>query len=100
MVMSPPVLVDASVWIRFFRAARSPEARALDALLALGPVATCAPIHAEVVSGATNAREFDRLRRLFSTLVMLQPPEDLWPRLEESRYALARRGYQASTLPS
>lgn len=90
------VLVDTSVWIRFFRAATSPEAKALDALLSVAPVATCAPIRAEVLSGATTQREFHRLRKLFEALIQLELPTDLWSRIEESRFALARRGHQAS----
>ena len=66
----------------------------LDVLLSAGPVATCAPIRAEVVSGAQTKREFDSLRDLFDGLVDLQLPNDLWPRVEECRFGLARRGYQ------
>lgn len=96
--MSEPglVLVDTSVWVRFFRQAHTPEARLLDELLTGGPVATCAPIRAEVVSGAPTEREWNRLRKLFDALVPLEPPQDLWHRVEEDRFRLARRGYQAS----
>lgn len=96
MVESALVLVDTSVWIRFFRVATSPEAVVLDTLLAVGPVATCAPIRAEVVSGAPTTAQFQRLRTLFGALIQLDPPPDLWPTLEEHRFTLARRGYQAS----
>jgi hypothetical protein len=92
------VLVDTSVWIRFFRAKDSPEASALDELLSVAAVATCAPIRAEVVSGAPTRREFQRLRALFDSLTALEPPDDLWPRLEDHRFALARRGIQASLI--
>ena len=88
------VLVDASIWIKFFRAPASSEAEALDVLLSAGAVATCAPIRAEVVSGAQTKREFDSLRDLFGGLVDLELPQDLWPHVEEHRFALARRGYQ------
>ena len=92
------VLVDSSVWIRFFRVEGSAEARVLDTLLALGPVATCAPIRAEVVSGARTTREFNQLRGLFAALVDLDPPRGTWHRIEEHRFTLARRGYQASII--
>lgn len=96
----PPnlVLVDTSVWVRFFRVADSPEAQTLDALLAAGPVATCPPIRAEVVSGAKNRREFDRLSDLFDALVNLEPPVEIWRKIEGHRFELAKRGYQASLI--
>jgi predicted nucleic acid-binding protein len=94
----PLVLVDTSVWVRFFRMAQSPEARTLDALLALAAVTTCAPIRAEVVSGAPTPREFARLRALFDALSVLEPPGDVWRQLEACRFALARRGHQASVV--
>ena len=85
------VLVDTSVWVRFFRVANSPEASTLDTLLGVAPVATCPPIRAEVISGAPTLREFHRLRKLFDALIHLEPPAEVWWRLEEHRFALARR---------
>jgi predicted nucleic acid-binding protein len=90
------VLVDTSVWIRFFRQPDSQEARTLDLLLAAGPVATCLPIRAEVLSGAPTRREFDRLRDLFGALALLDLPSNAWLMVEEHRFLLARRGFQAS----
>jgi predicted nucleic acid-binding protein len=87
------VLVDSSVWIRFFRLSGSHEARVLDVLLSGGGVVTCAPVRAEVVAGAPTRREFERLRGLFAAVPMLDPPSDLWFRLEEHRFTLSRRGY-------
>ena len=90
------VLVDSSVWIQFFRAAQSSEAVALDALLAAGPVATCAPIRTEVVSGARTLAQFHQLRTFFAALVQLALPDDAWAQIEDARFTLARRGQQAS----
>jgi len=90
------VLVDTSVWVQFFRLPASPEAGLLDELLATVSVATCAPIRAEVVSGAPTSRDFRQLRDLFGALVDLALPADLWDRLETYRFALARRGDQTS----
>lgn len=90
------VLVDTSVWVRFFRVTESLEAAMLDALLKAGPVATCPPIRAEVVSGAPTKREYERLRRLFNALVHLEFPAGVWHLIEESRFTLARHGVQAS----
>lgn len=90
------VLVDTSIWIQFFRQASSLEARVLDTLLAAGPVATCGPVRAEVVSGAKTSGEFHRLNELFGVLVTLEPPPDVWGQIAKYRFALARRGHQVS----
>lgn len=96
MADSSAILIDTSVWIRFFRSAGSPEAMVIDTVLSMGVAATCAPIRVEVLSGAPNRREFDRLRDLFAGLVDLELPQDAWTRMEEHRFALARRGHHAS----
>ncbi|MBI4598378.1 MAG: PIN domain-containing protein [Candidatus Omnitrophica bacterium] len=90
------ILVDTSVWVKFFRQPSAHESCTLDTLLSFGPVATCAPIQAEVVSGAPTLAEFRRLRDVFSALVDLPLPPDVWQKLEERRFALARRGTQAA----
>lgn len=92
------VLVDTSVWVRFLRVAHSLEAQVLDTLLAVGPVATCPPIRAEVVSGASTRQECDRLRGLFDALLMLELPPRVWELSAEHRFALARKGMQASLI--
>lgn len=96
--MSDPglVLVDTSAWIQFFRHAQSSEAKILDELLAAGSVATCAPIRAEVISGAPTKQEFQRLRKLFGVLTFLEPPPEVRDHIEEHRFHLARNGMQVS----
>ena len=98
MADASAILIDTSVWIRFFRSANSPEAKRLDTLLSMGLVATCAPIRVEVLSGAPNKREFERLRDLFVSLIEFELPHDVWTRMEEHRFTLARRGYAASLI--
>jgi predicted nucleic acid-binding protein len=88
-------VVDTSAWISFFRGDAA-AIRRVDPLLAGGSVAVSGPIIAEVLSGAGTRAEFDRLRDLFQGLDRLADPPDLWERVAESRYALARKGHQAS----
>ena len=92
------VLVDTSVWVRFFREATSLESRVLDGLLAVGPVATCPPIRTETISGAPTKREYERLRQLFDALTNLELPAGVWRTVEASRFGLARQGIQASVV--
>jgi tRNA(fMet)-specific endonuclease VapC len=87
------VLVDSSAWIDFFRG-RADAVRRLDALLSDDRAATTGMIAAEVVSGARTRSELDELRSHFAALPQARPPDDLWDRVAESRFSLARQGVQ------
>ena len=88
-------LVDTSAWVAFLRG--DPVAvRRVDPLLAEGRAALTGPVFAEVLSGARTRADFDLLNRLLRGLDRLREPESLWERVAEHRFALARRGYQAS----
>jgi predicted nucleic acid-binding protein len=88
------VLIDSSAWIDFLRG--RPEAvRRVDSLLAEDRAATTAIVTAEVTSGARTRATFDELRTRFAALPSLLPPDDLWPRVAELRFALASRGSHA-----
>ena len=88
-------VVDSSAWISFLRGDAA-AIRRIDPLLAAGAVGVAGPIAAEVLSGAGSRAEFDHLRDLFEGLERLADPPDLWDRVAEARYALARKGHQAS----
>ena len=88
-------LIDTSAWVSFLRGDRA-AVRRVDPLLAEGRVAITGPISAEVLSGARSSRDFDLLKRLLHGLEWLPEPASLWERVAAHRFALARRGYQAS----
>jgi predicted nucleic acid-binding protein len=95
MIIPPSlVLVDASIWIRFLRDKKSEESLMLDTLLAVGEVATCAPVRAEVVSGASTERQFQHLDRGLASTIQLDMPDDAWQRVTMARFQLARCGFQ------
>ena len=89
------VLVDSSAWVSFFRGDAQAVSR-IDPLLAEGDVAINGAVYAEVVSGARTSRDFELLKDLLKGLEWLPEPEDLWERLAEYRFALARRGRQSA----
>lgn len=90
-----PVLADTSVWVDFLRRGDTPEAAMLAGLVAKRLVRTTGLVQVEVLSGASSAREFAELRDCFSAFDVLADPPDLWPRVADARYRLARRGFQA-----
>jgi predicted nucleic acid-binding protein len=88
------VLVDSSVWIDFFRGLKSAVTR-LDKLLADDRAAVSGPILAEVTSGALTIASFGQLRTRLRSLTVLADPPDLWDRVADARFTLARQGVQA-----
>jgi hypothetical protein len=88
------VLVDSSVWVDFFRGDKQTVAR-LDPLLVDDRAAVSGPIVAEVTSGALNPASFQMLRERLGSLRLLPDPVDLWARVAEARFTLARQGTQA-----
>ncbi len=90
------VLVDTSIWTKFFRFLEAPESLHLDGLLEGRAVRSCAPIRVEVLSGARTPRERSRLKEFFEAIPLLELPSDLWDQVEELRFNLARKGHQAS----
>jgi predicted nucleic acid-binding protein len=90
------ILVDSSIWVKFFRAPHAPEAVHLDGLLQTKVVRTCAPVRVEVLSGTRTPRERMQLHEFFRAIPLLDPPTDFWDQVEDARFALARRGHQTS----
>ena len=65
------ILVDSSVWVDYFRGARSAQANQLDALLGSEPLAVGDLILAEVLQGLRKDRDFAQARRLLTSLDVL-----------------------------
>jgi len=65
------ILVDSSVWVDYFRGAATPQADRLDALLGAEPIATGDLILTEVLQGFASDREFDQVRRMLTSLVIV-----------------------------
>lgn len=87
------VLADTSAWISYFRAGGSAELQVAlrDALLE-GRVQTCWPIRAELLIGARNAADLERLRVLLGSLAELTCGDDLWNGAARLGFDLKRKG--------
>jgi len=66
------ILVDSSVWIDYFRGAKTPETEHLDALLGIEPVATGDLVLAEVLQGFSSDRDFNQGSRLLRSLPIIE----------------------------
>lgn len=65
------ILVDSSVWIDYFRGAKSPQADLLDEFLGSRPLVVGDLILAEVLQGFQNDRDFNRARRLLTSFPVI-----------------------------
>lgn len=72
-------LIDSSAWVEFLRATGSPtHERVRDLLAADGPIATTDVVLMEILAGARDVEERDRLRRLLlrATYQPVEAPRD------------------------
>lgn len=65
------ILVDSSVWIDYFRGARTRQTNAPDGLLGKEPVATGDLILTEVLQGFRTDRDFNQAKDLLTSLIVL-----------------------------
>lgn len=88
------VLIDSPVWVGFLRGQKAARAF-VDTLLKDGRAAITGPIYAEVLSGLKSPNDFQSLSILFRSLQWVDPPEDCWARVAQTRFTLARTGVDA-----
>ncbi len=65
------ILVDSSVWIDYFNGTVTPQTEKLDHLLGLEPLAIGDLILTEVLQGFTEEREFEQVRKLLTSLTVV-----------------------------
>ena len=66
------ILVDSSVWIDYFRGAVTAQTDKLDELLGSEPLAIGDLILTEVLQGLDAERDFERARRLLTSLTVVE----------------------------
>jgi predicted nucleic acid-binding protein len=66
------ILVDSSVWIDYFRGTITPQTEKLDSLLGREPLAIGDLILAEVLQSCAGEREFNQVRRLLTSLLVVE----------------------------
>ncbi len=86
------VLVDTSAWAEFLNGTASPEARAVDRLLAgEDDVCTCGLVVAEVFQGIRRDRE--KVEAFFRKMTFLEPPGiETYLKAADLHRTLRRRG--------
>lgn len=88
-------LIETSAWVSFLRGDAATVQR-VDPLLAERRVAINGPIYAELLSGALTREIQNQLKILLRSLHWIREPSDIWDRVAEARFTLARQGHQAT----
>lgn len=68
------ILIDTSAWVEFLRDTASPVCIRVEELLD-ADIATCHPIHMEVLAGARDERHLNSLRGLLARATLLPPSQ-------------------------
>lgn len=92
-ISTADVLVDTSVWIDFFRNPSLPTSRALAILLDDDRVCIAGPVLTELHHGCRTSKEWRHLKNLLEPLPRILVDDDLWDRVGELAYAMARKGH-------
>ena len=88
------IVVDASVWIDFFRGASSREKEILKgALESFNRIALCGPVLQEVLQGIRDDREHKIQLLRFSKFPYLEATRRTWSRASSLYRGMRRRGF-------
>ena len=86
------IIVDTSVWMQAFNVDNSVEHREVDRLLAQRNVAMVGIVLAEILQGARNVPEFERLQEQLTSLPYCAETQTTWTKVGNLSYGLKRRG--------
>lgn len=98
MSVSAWVLVDSSAWIFALRRAGIEHIRKrVDHWLEQDRAATCGLVICELLGGARNPKEFDRLERDLAAPHQLTIDDEVWKRAADINFTMAREGKSIPT---
>jgi hypothetical protein len=86
------IIVDTSIWVNALRSGESAESLEVDNLLATSQVAMVGIVIAEVLQGARNPSEWDRLRLWFQAIPFLPETRETWSETGRAAFELRQRG--------
>ena len=90
--MNRKILVDTSLWIKYFNEPDSQEAEMLATFLDQERVYLTGVVLAEILQGTKNKKEFNLLKESLSVLPLLKETEKTWEKVGELSYNLRRKG--------
>ncbi len=96
-VNDQPVLLDSSIWIRYFRRAGSPDLLSeVQEAITGRRVAICSVVTTELLRGCRDDEAFDSLREMLLGLVQVPVDAGIWEQAARLGYDLRRHGLPLS----
>ena len=92
------VLIDTSVWIPFFRGRDKSIVEAVSKLLTAGRVVITGIVITELLQGASEEKELEKILRLLEPVERIDLVSSDWEKGGRLSYRLRRRGATPSTL--
>ena len=95
----PQILADTSAWISaFHRNGHQSLKEKLEVALETNVLAICGAILCELLQGAKNAEEYQRLKDRIQALHYLSTPEQTWEKAARLSFSLRRKGLSIPTI--
>ena len=87
-----PVILDTSVWLQYFRAGNSQEARVVRSLLEINAVMLVGTVYAELLRGARTREQFEALTENLNVLPYAEVNKETWRLTGEILSSLEQSG--------
>lgn len=86
------IVADTSAWVNFLRKPASTTGREMDSLLAQNEIALTGIVLAEVLQGAKEESEYEKLRDLLDAVPFLEDSQETWAKVGHLAFGLRREG--------
>jgi len=96
--MSTRVLIDSSVWITFFRGKNETVVRAVGDLLRKNQAVISGVILIELLQGAANEMELEKILKLLEPVERIEPAGKDWESAGRLSHRLRKKGQTISTV--
>lgn len=92
------VLLDTSVWITFFRARNKEVVQEVGSLLTMNRVLIAGVVLLELLQGALNEKEVQKILTLMEPVSRIDPSSNTWEEAGRLSYSLRKNGFTISTV--
>ncbi|MBI2980955.1 MAG: PIN domain-containing protein [Deltaproteobacteria bacterium] len=91
------VLLDTSVWITFFRAKNREVVQEVGSLLTTNRVLIAGVVLLELLQGALNEKEMEKILTLMEPVSRIDPSSNTWEEAGRLSYSIRKKGFTIST---
>ncbi|MBI4374016.1 MAG: PIN domain-containing protein [Deltaproteobacteria bacterium] len=92
------VLLDTSVWITFFRAKNREVVQEVGSLLTTNRVLIAGVVLLELLQGALNEKEMEKILTLMEPVSRIDPSSRTWEEAGRLSYSIRKKGFTISTV--